>query len=236
MKPTLALAIEDLAPVILSLLALWWLTQMAFRMHRPSGYLATVGLVLVVLGGLLKATAKLVAVTGGREVSWMANSLFPLMAPGFICFGWAMWCGQRATCAGQAPRRVWPLPAAIIVLGGGGIVALALSGPGRAWFMAALTLAVLATALSVILLARQCWRQRLRAVGLLFALYLLITLLLNGMARQPSETLTMEWIKQVVNTLAAAIFALAAWLLNHRTMAALAEQASGTGECVDGEK
>jgi len=196
---------------------------MAFRMHRPSGYLATVGLVLVILGGVLKASAKLVAVTGGLEIGWMANSLFPLMAPGFICFGWAMWCGQQSICAGRAPKWVWPIPGAAIALGGGAIAALALGGPGRAWFVVALTLAVLATTLSVILLVRQCWRQNLRAVGLLFGIYLLITLLLNGMARRPSDTLTAEWTKQMVNTLASAVFVLAAWLLSRKTIAALAK-------------
>ena len=226
MQPTLALAIEDLVPVILSLLALRWLARMALRMHRPSGYLATAGLVLIVLGGVLKATAKLIAVIGGREVAWMANSLFPLMAPGFVCFGWAMWCGQQAFCGGQAPRRVWPCLRLSSFWAAAPSRLSVLSGPGRAWFLVALTLAVLATTLSVILLVRQCWRQNLRALGLLFCLYLLITLLLNGMARRPSDTLAAEWIKQIVNTLAAATFALAAWLLSRRTRAVLAEQST----------
>ena len=95
MTPTLTIALEDFVPVFVTFFALLWLTRMIFSMDRRSGYVAAIGSLLVVLGGLFKATSKLMWVFSGELILWMENSLFILMAPGFAFLAWGIWCGQR---------------------------------------------------------------------------------------------------------------------------------------------
>ncbi len=213
MTPTLALALEDFVPVILTFFALLWLTRMIFAMERRSGYVAAIGSILVVLGGLFKATSKLLWVFSGELIVWMENSLFILMAPGFAFLAWGIWCGQRRVFRDTRTQYVFQVPMSFFLLIGGGTVYFDTSQQGRIWFFALLTLVVLMSSLMLILLSRHAWHYRLKGAASLFLVYLVITLVLNGMARTPSPSISVEWMKQIINTAAAVILALASWKL-----------------------
>ena len=218
MQPTVALAVEDYLPVLLSFLGLLWLVQMVFRMYRPAGYLAAVGLALIFAGGFLKATEKLLGATTGQGVSWMNDSLFVLLGPGFTCVAWAVWCGQRAAAGRSSPKPIWLVPTVISAVALGAAAYAAATQTGRGWFFIMLTLTVLATVATIVLLIRQSWQQNMRVVSLALVVYLFATLMLNGMARTPSETLAVAWGKQMVNTAASGIFAFAAYHLSRATI------------------
>ena len=213
MTPTLALALEDFVPVILTFFALLWLTRMIFVMERRSGYVAAIGSILVVLGGLFKATSKLLWAFSGELIVWMENSLFILMAPGFAFLAWGIWCGQRRVFRDTRTQYVFQVPMSFFLLIGGGTVYFNTSQQGRIWFFALLTLVVLMSSLMLILLSRHAWHYRLKGAASLFLVYLVITLVLNGMARTPSPSISVEWMKQIINTAAAVILALASWKL-----------------------
>ncbi|MFC2028986.1 hypothetical protein ACFLTX_03560 [Chloroflexota bacterium] len=213
MEPNLLLALEDFVPVLLTMLALVWLTRLAFSMNRQSGYIAVIGSLLVVLGGLLKAASKLLWVVSGEQISWMENSLFLLMAPGFAMLSWSIWTGQRKIFRGIQTRIPYLVPIIILILVAGGAAYFSGIEQGRTWFIILLTSVVLMTTIMLILLSRHAWHYQHRLTAFLFLLYLLITLALNGMARTPSPSISMEWIKQLVNTTAAAILAYASWRL-----------------------
>jgi len=213
MTPTLALALEDFVPVLLTFLALLWLTRMIFAMDRRAGYVAAIGSLLVVLGGLFKATSKLFWVFSGELITWMENSLFTLMAPGFAFLAWAIWCGQRRVFRDTRTQFVFQVPMSFLLIIGGGTFYFNSSDQGRVWFFVLLTLVVLMSSLMLILLNRHALHYRLKGNASLFLVYLVITLVLNGMARTPSPTTSVEWIKQIINTGASVILALASWQL-----------------------
>lgn len=222
MTPTIALAIEDFVPVLLTLVALSWLSRIVYRLHRPSGYVAGLGALLVVSGGLLKAVGKLAWALAGAPTGWLEDSLFLLMAPGFACLAWAIWSAQRRLRGEQPPRFIWPVPLAILLFTGGGAVYMNGMGAERIWFLVLLTMVVVMSALTLILLSRHAWHYRQKRTAFLFLLYLAFILVLNGLARTPSPTVSVEWTKQLLNTAATIILTIAAWRLLQATNRPLA--------------
>lgn len=213
MNPTLALALEDFVPVILTFFALLWLSRMIFAMDLRSGYVAALGASLVVLGGLFKATSKLLWVFSGELIVWMEDSLFILMAPGFAFLAWAIWCAQRKVFQEVRPQYLFQVPAGFFFVIGGGTFIFNANNQGRIWFFVLLTLVVLMSSVMLILLSRHAWHYHLKGAAALFVGYLVITIVLNGLARTPSPTIGVEWIKQLTTTGASMILALACWQL-----------------------
>jgi hypothetical protein len=213
MTPTIALALEDFLPVFFTLIALVFLCRIFFDIDRASGYIALLGTLLVVLGGFLKASGKINWALTGEQVVWMENSLFLLLAPGFALLAWSIWTGQCCLLGGSKPRLLWIVPTAVCIVIAAGSLHFYGSGEGSTWFLVLLALTVVMSSLMLILLSRQAWFYKLKGVALLFLLYLGITLVLNGMARTPSSSITVEWIKQITNTIAAVILIAAIWRL-----------------------
>ncbi len=213
MTPTLALALEDFVPVILTSLALFWVTRMVLAIDRRSGYVALAGSVLVILGGLLKASSKLFWVFSGELIGWMEDSLFLLMAPGFALIAWAIWTGQRRLLQDQTARFFYAPPVGFLMLIVGGTFFFSESEGERTWFLVLLTLTVIMSSLMLILLSRHARYYQRNGTAALFLIYLVLTILLNGMARTPSPTVGVEWTKQLLNTAAASILLLASWQL-----------------------
>lgn len=213
MTPTLALALQDFVPVFLTLLALIWITRIIFVMNHQSGLVGIIGSVLVILGGLLKAISKLLWVTSGDLILWMENSLFVLMAPGFALLAWALWTGQKVIFRGVETRYVFQVPIVFVLLVGGGTANLSFNNEGRAWFFVLLSLVVIMSSIMLILLSRHAWNYNLKSTAYLFWVYLVLTFVLNGMARTPSPTIGVEWTKQLLNTAGAAILTIASWQL-----------------------
>ena len=213
MTPNLALALEDFIPVFLTLFSLIWLTRMVFDMDPRSGYVSAAGALLVVSGGLLKAISKLLWATSGELIVWMENSLFILMAPGFALLAWAIWTGQNTLFRGKRNRYVFQIPVAFVLLLFGGVANLSSEDGSRTWFFILLTMVVLMSSVMLVLLSRHAWKFKRKDIAALFILYLVLTILLNGMARTPSPTIAVEWTKQMMTTLAASILAVASWKL-----------------------
>jgi hypothetical protein len=224
MTPTLALALEDFVPVIFTLLALFWVTRLIFDLDRRSGYVALVGSVLVVSGGLLKASSKLYEVFMGELIIWMENSLFLLMAPGFALVAWSVWTGQVRLLKDRDAKFFYPFPVGFPILIVGGTLAFGVSESERTWFLVLLSLVVLMSSIMLVLLSRHAWHYKRKGTAALFLLYLGLNLLLNGLARTPSPTITVEWIKQLLNTAATGILLLAAWRLWRVTQQSLEEE------------
>lgn len=213
MTPNVALALEDFVPVFLTMVALIWLTRLVFQMNQRSGQIALIGSTLVVLGGLFKASEKLIWALSGDRVMWMNDSLFLLMAPGFALLAWGIWSGQRTLFTENQPRFLWQTPMAFIFFVGGGSIVSFGSEMSRSWFLILLTLVVIMSSIMLVLLNRHARRYHLNGVARLFLLYLALTLVLNGLARIPSTTIGAEWTKQLINTGAAALLAFASWRL-----------------------
>ena len=93
----LDLALTNFLPVLFTALALFCIARLARDLAPSSEPMALSGAALVVLAGLCKALWKLILALGGPDLPWLANALFPLMAPGFTLLALALWQAQRET-------------------------------------------------------------------------------------------------------------------------------------------
>ncbi len=218
MEYSLGLALEDFLPVLFSALGLFILAGMIRRIDRGSGTMAYLGFALVALGGLLKASWKLVYVTSGQDVVWMADSLFVLLGPGFTFFAWALWSAQQALAGKTIPRNVWLRPLGVIALFGVGAISASVFAGGRTWNYILLTLTTFANLAVGVLLIRQSRQQGLTLAAALFLVNLVVVFAMSGMARIENQTIALQWFEQIVNTLGQGAFAFAAWQLSRDTL------------------
>ncbi|MDJ0664986.1 MAG: hypothetical protein QNJ75_10515 [Acidimicrobiia bacterium] len=203
-----ALGIHDLIPVFLAAGGLAAVAA-AVRRTLPGSYSAAVlGAVLVVLGGLSKASAKLIgAVTADTPPQLLDGALFPLLAPGMLLLAVAVvavvreggWARLSAAYPALIPVAVWALTGALALLIGSTAATATLIG------LATIGNVTLAIALIV-------WSRRLglHRPALLFGLNLVIVIGLAGMARALEQTTATEWIEQNVNVVGQLAFLLAA--------------------------
>lgn len=181
----LALAIEDFVPCVLAGAGL-----MVFARKTSNPVLATVGGVLVLIGGLSKATWKtLVAAEPCRNYELLEQVLFPCLAVGFalvlVAFlgkRWIIAIPAVAAVAALAVQAMWPM-----------LIAAAIS---------AVTLGVSAS--------RRASRDGDRVAALLFVVYVVGTLVLPPLAGRPDQSEGLQWIEQLTNTLVQGSFLLGA--------------------------
>lgn len=210
----LPLALYNVVPVILTGAALWFLAGYVRGQDASNERLALLGGGLILAGGLSKATWKLIVAAAGVDLHWLANALFPLMAPGFALLLAAVWAATRRQRGLAPPAWVWPLALAAIGL------ALAVAGwrqwvlaAPRGWFLPLLVLASLGNlALSLVLIGAAL-RLRRWPVAVLFAVNLAMIFALQPIAMASPKTLALHWIEQTLTALGTGCFALAAFLL-----------------------
>ncbi len=218
----LDLALTNFLPVLFTALALFCIARLT-RALAPADDepMALLGAALVVAAGLCKALWKLILALGGPDLPWLANALFPLMAPGFTLLALALWHAQRETP--KPHRRPWLMPLALIGLAYG-VAALRSLGFAleRGWFLPLLTLASLANLALTALLLRETWRRRALWLAPLFLVNLAMVFALQRIARMEPKTLSIHWLEQSLTALGAGAFALGAWLLYRRVRRGLA--------------
>jgi hypothetical protein len=216
----LDLALTNFLPVLFTALALFCIARLTRALAPASEPMALSGAALVVLAGLCKALWKLILALGGPDLPWLANALFPLMAPGFTLLALAFWHAQRETL--KRPRRPWFLPLTLIGLAYG-VAALRSFGLSveRGWFLPLMTLASLANLTLTALLLRETWRRRALWLAPLFLANLAMVFALQRIARIEPKTLSMHWLEQSLTAAGAGAFALGARLLYRRVRRAL---------------
>lgn len=216
------LALHDYLPVIFSAAGLCLLAQMISRMNRAAGPLAWLGFLLVVAGGVFKATYKLDMATIGADYRWMDNGIFVWMGPGFTLLAYALWAAQRTVAGKGTPRPVWLAPALICALALGAAAYLWMSNPqARTWSFMLLGVTTLGNFALSGLAILQARRQGLTLAAALFVVNIIAILGLQGMARLSQDNLTLQWVQQFSNMFSNLAFAVAAWQLHNSTKARL---------------
>ncbi|WP_194818169.1 hypothetical protein [Nocardia sp. XZ_19_385] len=207
MEYPISLAVEDFVPVVLT-------TTGVLLLRRP---LASTGVrqgvvvaaTLIGTAGFTKATAKLIAATGGPDLPWLRNLLFPLLTLGF-----------GVLCLVAASARIGRVPPWLGYLVPGLTAACALGAilaHDPIPMLLSTTVFATLTGSQLILMARA--RGDNIAAGL-FGTQLLVFFLLGPLASRPDQTVTLQWIEQLCNTAAQAAFLIAAWRLSAATVAA----------------
>ncbi len=225
MEYTIGLALEDFIPVILSSIGLYITSQMVRRIDAQLGQMAQLGWLFVSLGGLLKATWKLVmAVTNAQtNLAWLDKGMFIWMAAGFTLLAFALWyTAEIMMNEGQmpVPRRLWLGPA--IVLGLAAVAVFATGFPDlsvNTWRFILLGITTIGNVVTAVLLIQKSRRLGINLAALLFLVNIIIVFILSGMARIPTQTIPLQWTEQLLNTLSQSAFVYAAWLLAQRVAA-----------------
>lgn len=213
MEYTIALAVEDYIPVILSSAGLLLLAQMINRLHKQAGVMAYAGFLLITLGGVFKASWKFTIALTGRDIVWMDNSLFVLLGPGFALMAWALWSAQRTLKNEPVPNLVWLRPLAVIAIFGTGAISSYFVQGGRTWVLIMLGLTTFSNLAVGILLIRQARQNGLNIAAALFLFNLIAVFTLSGMARIEPQTIPLQWSEQIINTFSQGAFFYASWCL-----------------------
>jgi hypothetical protein len=206
---TLSLALFDFFPVALSatglLLLVFTLRKHSSGLKPAMWKLAACGAGLVVTGGILKASWKLLWVTTRVDHAWMSAGLFWCLAPGFVLLAGATLGLLRQSTTGVANLL---FPVAVAAAG----CAVALAIPERS-SMVLLLLLVLGNLVMMISLITFSSRQRQHYAAVFLAISVLATFTLSGLARIPEQTASLQWIEEIVNFVGQGLFAAAMYLL-----------------------
>ena len=212
---TISLALIDFLPIIFTAFGMYYVARMVTHLGHTQGQMAMLGAVLIILGGTLKAVWKTInaATQGAVDINWMEESLFVFMAPGFIYLAFAVWSGVRVIRRKKV-STVWLMPTVIVLVMAAGSAYLGITRPEEpAWKRILLGMMVLANLLSTILLVVFAFREKMPAIGVLFILNFTGVLILNGLARIPVQTISLQWIEEGINAVTWLMFAFAAFKL-----------------------
>jgi hypothetical protein len=191
--PTLsvALAVEDFLPTLLAFAG--------FLLLAPSA-LGRIGAVLMGAGGASKSTWKLLHAAWATDVSWLEDLLFPLLAAGGLLLAVSL---HRAL-------RWWSSP---LVIAGALVAALALVERSvQPTFVFATVIVVWISVLGAV---RAGKHGHGLAAGLFVVSILAVMALVPLRGHAASGSLAFQWVQQGTNTMAQAIFCVAALLTFH---------------------
>jgi hypothetical protein len=185
------LALFDFVPNLAFLSGAYYLVRVVYlaRGKACSG-LALAGAGLILLGGFLQATWKLLYTTGAADVRWMSNLQFVLLAPGFVALLIAVILLARRSGKKTTPPMLGLAP----------------------WKLPFLIVMTLASLIAQGLLAYVAFRRRAYAAGAGFVVAFFCLLAMGGMAGG-EQTIAMQWIEESVNAAGQIAFAAGSFLL-----------------------
>lgn len=215
----LVLALQNYMPVVLSAIGFFLVARMIGREDSRASRIVLAGATVLVAAGVMKASWKLAMAVARLDVPLFNQAFFPMIAPGFVLMAWGVWASRRFA----APRATLVPPLVIIALALGVAGALALSAPGRTWAHWLIAVSTVGNISLAVLLIRRAIKMRLPLAAGLFALNLLITFALSGIAAMPDKPLAIHWTEQIISTISNAGFAWAAWMLAQPKAAPVAQ-------------
>jgi hypothetical protein len=188
---TLSLALFDFVPNMAFLVGAYFLVRLVL-MERGTrcGRMMMAGTLLVFLGGFFKATWKLLYATGTADIQWMSQIQFVLLAPGFL----AMLVAIILTARQQRESGKLPL--------------LAIA-PWKIPLLAVMTICSIGAQGVLTYIA---FRRRVKVAGFLFALAVLCTFGMGGLA-SGEQTVAKQWIEESINAVGQISFAIGSFLL-----------------------
>ncbi len=214
MEYSLALALEDYLPVIFSIIGVSLLSRAIWQRDRALGRMAFVGVGLMAIGGVLKATWKLLMAINGTDVPLFSQALFPMIAPGLTLIAVAMYNYTRLLKGKAGIRWFWLVPLIIIGLFVSGSVLIAANG--GPWRVPLIMLATIANVTLLIMLAIEAWKRNMRAIAVVFIVVLVVVIGMSQMANNVPQTIAVQWFEQIAQTLAQLAFCLGIWQLTGR--------------------
>ncbi|BCJ76744.1 hypothetical protein CS0771_62880 [Catellatospora sp. IY07-71] len=194
------MALEDYVPTLLALAGFWVLGGASQRIDPLAAMLGRAGAVLIGLGGVAKSTWKLVLSAFGHDWPWLEQSLFPLMATGALLVLWSL----TTTLRGKVTPW-WPYALIGVAVAGAAVG----TGSLQPAFITATAGVTLISVLGAVLAGRhRAWL----AVALFVLGIVAVTSLVPLRSHPEHHTVAFQWMEQGINTVAQAIFLVAALL------------------------
>ncbi|GAB4490760.1 MAG: hypothetical protein Fur0016_03000 [Anaerolineales bacterium] len=212
---TLGLALEDFLPVILSSAGMYFISRMVSNTQPGLGAMATLGWILVTIGGLLKAIWKLVMALTQTQVNlvWFDKGMFIWMSAGFTLLAFALWM-MAETRSGKQPRHIWAGPAMVLGLSLLAILFTGFPDPSvNTWRFILLGVMTIGNVAVVFLLIQQARASGKNGLAILLLIHISLIFVLSGLARIPHQTIPLQWTEQLLNTFSQGAFAYATWKL-----------------------
>lgn len=203
---SLPLALEDSLLVAFFSIGLYFIGKLISRESAECGKLAFFGGFLVALGGFLKVSWKLIYAIFQTDVAIFNSGLFAWQTCGFICLAWAMWRCRKEN--NSAVLLIVPLVLIIFFLSIAGYFAFVKET--RSWFVVLLGAT---TIFNLALVFQLIYRGIQNKIWLSVILYLVNLICIFTLASIGDQTVTMQWIKQIIGTFSQGSFAVASWLL-----------------------
>lgn len=224
---TIGLALEDFLPVIFSSIGLYLVSQIVGRYDSRLHQMAVIGWILVTVGGFLKASWKLtMAITQTRvDIVWMDKGMFLWMAVGFVLLAASIWYFKGREDRPAQPNQPWLVPSIIL-----GLTLFAILSTGfpdfevSTWRFVLLGVMTLANVFMIVLLIQIARRSQHNLAAILLVGSIIVTFALSGMARIPEQTISLQWIEQLLNTAGQGAFAYAVWVIYQTAQEAIAGQ------------
>jgi len=213
---TLGLALEDFLPVIFSSIGLYFVSRTVKNVNARLGQMATIGFILVSIGGFLKATWKLtMALTNSQtNIAWFDKGMFMWMSVGFTLLAFALWFMSETRSGKRQLGRIWLGPSIVLGLS---LVAILFTGfpdlTVNTWRFILLGVMTIGNVVMVVLLIQQARYNNLNKMAWLFLANIVIVFVLSGLARMPDQSIPLQWTEQLLNTFGQGAFAFAAWKL-----------------------
>lgn len=186
-----SLALFDFVPNIAFLVGAYFLVKITVLLRSSAcSRMVMAGSLLIALGGILKATWKLIYAAGVADIRWMSEVQFALVAPGFLGLLIAVILVARSR------RKQLTLP----------ILAIA------PWKIPLLILMTLASLGAQGILSYIAFRKkaRLAAAGFIVAF---LCLLAMGNLASGEQTLARQWLEEGINSIGQVGFMLGSLLL-----------------------
>lgn len=191
---TVPLAVFDLVPVVLSIVAYGLLAGEVRRRDARdardvrAAVLAVAGVALIAVGGFGKAVWKVIVATTDTDVVWLDDLLFPALAIGFLLLWGAL--------AGRVNRGA--MAAGLVAVAAAALALTVGNDPAEILLLTAMVVGSVGVTVHLI---RRAGRARDRTAALLLASSLVVTFVLAGLARV-EQTAAMQWIEEGSNALA----------------------------------
>jgi hypothetical protein len=207
---TLGLALMDYLPVIFSGIGLFFISRIIYQDSNSAGQTALLGALLVVGGGLCKASWKLFIATSGADYPLLNEMLWLLMGPGFtLIFAATL---QWSLHASHKAPKVLPILMAVIVLAAS--LWMKDSNPeSRASFFILLGATVVFSSSITIAFIGHGVKEKLYLAAALLGLNLCLNIVMQRLAQGFDPSATAQWIAQSVNAGSQLFFAIGIWLI-----------------------
>lgn len=188
---TIGLAIFDFVPTLAFLAGGYYLVRLALLTRgKACSLIMASGTILVFLGGILKATWKLLITMQIADIQAFSDALFIFQAPGFLLMLVAMIMITQSKTVKNTLIPVivlWKIPLLVVMT----IGSLGTLGAG----------------------SYLSFRRGVRIAGWCYVITIILTLVMSGMAQGSEQSIHNQWVEESINSLSQISFAFGSVLL-----------------------